>query len=121
MTSKINFKGVDFPINPSKLKLSHSRNTVQITSPFGNSHLQDIGINPTVIYGVGRLVGDDVIEQYDSLKSLIASSNSGVLFIPNMRPIFALFKSLDITRLPSSNMIDFEFVFVEDLSQTEVL
>lgn len=107
------FKGVQWHHNPREMSFECDRRINEHKSPFGKSYIQDTGRNNMKIRGTGELYGTDCIEQFDILLQLFKKGGQGVLAIPKLTPIFAVFESIKIIGEPKPDVLTYSFVFRE--------
>ena len=107
------FKGFDWHHNPREITFECKRKVNEHKSPFGKAYIQDTGRNNMVIKGVGELYGTDCLEQFDALLQLFKKGGQGVLAIPKLTPIYAVFESLKILGEPKPDVLTYSFVFRE--------
>lgn len=111
-TTKLSFKGHSFEINPKTLLFQHSRNLSVYASPFGNTIFQDLGELPMTITCEGVFHGNDVFSQYETIHLLLSHKGTGLLYIPNHKPIYAIFHKLDVTASPTPNLLYYKAEFI---------
>ena len=111
--SKIRFKGYSWEHNPKTLTIEKQRILREQFIPFGKSKQQNMGERSKVVKGTGQLFGEDCFEQYLELLELQSRSGSGILSLPDTKPFYAYFKSLELECEPSPNLITYNFVFVD--------
>ena len=115
--SKIRFKGYSWVHNPKILKISKEQNLREHHIPFGKSALQDLGGKARIISGTGQLIGEDCIDQYNQLVALHSKEGSGILSLPDTKPYYAFFKSIELACDPTPQVVTYNFVFVEDVTR----
>lgn len=112
---KLRFKGYEFSCNPTLLSIKGSRRVIEFLSPLCGSIVQDLGENARVITGEGVFVGRDCLDQYNNLYQHMKLSASGLLHIPEHKPIHAIFESLTVTARPTPNALYYSFRFTESM------
>lgn len=107
------FMGVQWHHNPKEISFECEKDVKEIKVPFGNSYIQNLGRKNMRIRGTGELYGKDCLEQFDSLLMLFRRGGQGVLAIPKITPVFAVFESIKIIGEPKPDMLTYSFVFRE--------
>ena len=107
------FKGFSWHHNPREITFECGRKVNEHKSPFGKAYIQDTGRNNMIVKGVGELYGTDCMEQFNSLLQLFKSGGQGVLAIPKLTPIYAIFESIKILGEPKPDVLTYSFVFRE--------
>ncbi len=115
--SIIRFKGYSWEHNPETLKITKSHRYSESDVAGGSTVLSGFGTRRRTVSGTGQLKGEDCIYQYTRLLKLQAGLDSGVLCLPDMKPFYAFFKSLELTCEPTPELITYSFEFVEDCSK----
>lgn len=115
--SKIRFKGYSWVHNPKTLKVSKEQNMRENFIPYGKSNVQNLGVKSRIISGTGQLFGEDCLIQYQQLVQLQSQEESGILSLPDTKPFYAFFKSIELSCDPTPEVVTYSFVFVEDLSK----
>ena len=115
------FKGFSWHHNPREITFECGRKVNEHKSPFGKAYIQDTGRNNMIVKGVGELYGTDCMEQFNSLLQLFKSGGQGVLAIPKLTPIYAIFESIKILGEPKPDVLTYSFVFREAMeTKTDV-
>lgn len=107
------FKGFSWHHNPREITFECGRKVNEHKSPFGKAYIQDTGRNNMIVKGVGELYGTDCMEQFNRLLQLFKSGGQGVLAIPKLTPIYAIFESIKILGEPKPDVLTYSFVFRE--------
>lgn len=107
------FKGFSWHHNPREITFECGRKVNEHKSPFGKAYIQDTGRKNMIVKGVGELYGTDCMEQFDRLLQLFKSGGQGVLAIPKLTPIYAIFESIKILGEPKPDVLTYSFVFRE--------
>lgn len=107
------FKGVSWHHNPREINFACEKQLNELKSPYGRSVLQNTGRKCMVISGEGELYGEDCMQQFDRLLQLFKSGGSGVLAIPRLSPVYAVFESVKINGVPKPDVLCYSFVFRE--------
>lgn len=111
--TKLRFKGFSFTANPTTLTIKQERNVALHNSPLSTCIVQDLGLKARVITGEGKLFGADVNRQFQRLYEAFSSNGAGILCIPDMKPINAVFVQVSVTAKPTPNLLSYKFQFVE--------
>lgn len=119
MVSKIRYKDFLWEHNPKTLKVTTEQQLCQKIIPNGNAVVQDIGAKSRVVTGTGMLCGSDCLEQYNDLLELQSKKGSGILSLPNTKPFYAFFKSIELACEPTPDLVTYNFQFIEDLSKSK--
>ncbi len=115
------FKGKTFRCNPLSLEIKSVRATSDYKGVEGTQFVGDMGLDCRIIKGEGELEGKDCIEQYASLFSLQSEGGEGVLSLPVMEPVKAVFKSLKALAQVTPDRITYSFEFLETKSKAQPL
>lgn len=113
----IKFKGVQWHHNPREIKFECEKSVNELKSPFSSSYIQNMGRKNMRISGSGELYGSDCMEQFSKLFKLFRQGGTGVLSIPHMPGIYAVFESLKITGEPKPDILCYSFVFREAMEK----
>ena len=114
------FGGVVWHHNPREITFECEKNVNELLSPFESSAIQETGRRNMIIKGEGELYGEDCLEQFARLFELFKKSGQGVLAIPQISPVYAVFESLRIIGQPRPDVLTYSFVFREVMqSQSE--
>lgn len=113
------FKGVEWHHNPREICFECDKSVKELKVPQGTSYIQDMGRKNMIISGTGELYGSDCLEQFDRLLSLFKQDGQGVLAIPKITPIFAVFESLKIKGEPKPDILVYSFVFREVMEKKQ--
>ena len=114
MNSLIRFKGYIFEHNPETLKISSKKNVFSQSVLGGKSVVNETGDNSRVVTGEGCIHGEDCIYKFLKLFKLKEESGSGILSLPDTKPFYAFFESLEFTTNPTPELISYKFTFIED-------
>lgn len=118
--AKIRYKGYSWVHNPKTLKVTKEQILRENQIPFGKSDIQDLGGKSRVISGTGQLCGEDCLIQYQQLLELQSLEGSGILSLPDTKPFYAFFKSIELDCDPTPEVVTYNFVFIEDVSRSRV-
>ena len=87
------FKGVEWHHNPREITFSCEKEINELHAPYGRSYVQNTGRRNMLIKGEGELFGDDCMEQFERLYALFQEGGSGVLAIPKLGAVYAVFEA----------------------------
>lgn len=107
------FKGVEWRHNPGELSFECDKQVNELKTPNGTAYIQNMGRKNMKIRGSGELFGEDCLEQFRSLLDLFKQSGSGILAIPYIKPVCAVFESLKVLGMPKPDILSYSFVFRE--------
>ena len=107
------FKGVEWHHNPREISFECAKQINELHAPYGRSYIQNTGRKNMIIKGEGELCGADCTEQFGRLFELFKSGGSGVLAIPKLGTVHAVFESLKIKGYPKPDVLTYSFVFRE--------
>jgi hypothetical protein len=115
--SKISHKGYTWEHNPATLRITkeHSVSTRQLSG--GDTSVRVFGTKCRVITGSGQLLGEDCLYRFVEMLELQSEKDSGILCLPDMKPMYAFFKSLELSCKPTPDVLTYCFEFVEDCSK----
>ena len=109
------FKGVQWHHNPREIAFVCEK----LHAPFDRSYVQDTGRRNRLIKGEGELYGADCREQFARLYALFESGGSGVLAIPGLCAVHAVFEELRMTGYARPDVLTYRFVFREMMELAE--
>lgn len=112
------FKGVEWHHNPQEITFSCENDVRELISPYNKAYIQNTGRKNMLISGEGELYGDDCTQQFERLFALFKSGGSGVLAIPKLCTVHAVFESLKIKGYPRPDVLKYSFVFREVMEKT---
>ena len=113
------FKGFEWRHNPQEITFSCEKDVRELISPYKKAYIQNTGRKNMVIRGEGELYGGDCTEQFNQLFELFKSGGSGVLAIPKLCTVHAVFESLKIKGYPKPDVLRYSFVFREVMEKTD--
>ena len=113
------FKGVEWHHNPREITFSCAQSVSERKSPFGKAYIQNTGRKNMVIEGEGELFGADCDEQFRRLLRLFQSGGSGVLAIPKLGIMHAVFEKLSVKGYPKPDVLRYRFVFREVMEREQ--
>ncbi len=118
----MSYKNFIFPVNPSVIRIVHSRTVSQQKIPFAQSKVSDLGEKARIISGEGEFFGPGCLDTFTRLQIVFHSQGGGMLYLPSQKPVFALFESLELIGEDVGNIIKYSFRFVESFDkQTDEL
>ena len=107
------FKGVEWHHNPREITFTFDKTVTETPSPFGKAAVQNLGRKNRLIQGEGELYGADCTRQFRRLLELFKSGGSGVLAIPKLGTVHAVFERLTLKGMPKSDVLTYGFLFRE--------
>ena len=113
------FKGVSWRHNPREITFTCEKAVHETLAPFQKAYIQNTGRKNMVIRGEGELYGADCTEQFAALFALYRSGGSGVLAIPKLCTMYAVFESLKIKGYPKPDVLSYSFVFREVMERAQ--
>lgn len=111
---RISYKDFSFLVNPSSLRLHHTKSISTKPLPFGGSRAKQISTNSTIVSGEGAFVGDNARKCIRHLCRLFNEGDSGYLFLPDSTPIKAIFSKLDVKYSGCDDRVEYTFEFVQE-------
>lgn len=117
---KFRFKGYEFRYYPARFQIQDSRNLKVFLNPFGTPMIQDLGFFPQIITGQGTLTGEQMLKEFNTLQKLFLESSSGLLYLPNEKPIDCYFSELSIVGEAGPRMLHYQFTFTEDCEKSRM-
>lgn len=114
---KMSYKDFVFPVNPSLIRILHTRKINQHKIPFGSNVVSDMGKNCRVISGEGEFYGKNCIETFSELRRIFESGGGGMLYIPGEKSMYAFFASLDAVVEDIEDVIRYSFEFIESFEK----
>ena len=117
--SYMRFRDFVWRTNPTEISFSTENNVREIQLLYGGCVLQNLGRQPKVISGRGYFSGENAMSDFSALESLFEDGASGMLLISGMAPCRAVFRRLKMLGCPADNVINYEFTFVEDITEYE--
>lgn len=107
------FKDYEWRYNPEEISFKCEKNMKELCSPKSTAYIQDLGRKNKIISGKGQLCGEDCLEQFEKLWEVFEQGGVGVLALPYIKPVYAVFEELVLLSEPVDNMITYRFVFRE--------
>lgn len=121
MNSMLRFKGYTFEHNPETIRITSEKNLSRQSVLNSKSAVRETGDNSRVITGEGKFYGENCIYQFMKLFKLKEESGSGILSLPDIKPFYAFFQTLEFSADPTPELISYRFVFREDSSRPNSL
>lgn len=116
---KMSFKDYIFSVNPSVIRIVHKHSTAVNQIPYGLKDIRDLGDEGRIISGEGEFFGNHCAEQFDKLKTVFAQGGGGMLYIPSQKPLYAIFKRLELIGEDIADVIKYGFEFEESFDNIE--
>lgn len=113
------YKGVTFSCNPLSIRIKSEIKKASATVPFEGERVKAMGRKCRVITGKGELCGEDCLQQYARLYSLLTEGGAGVLSLPTAPPMYAFFTELSALADTAPDKIEYSFEFIESDSFCE--
>ena len=107
------FKGVTWRHNPRELTFESEKQINELHAPYAGCTVQDTGRRGMTVKGEGELFGDDCMEQFERLYALFQEGGSGVLAIPKLGAVYAVFEELKLKGVPKPDVLTYSFTFRE--------
>lgn len=112
-SGKMSFRDFLFPVNPSEIRVTHSRHVTRKRVPFGEDIVGETGTGGRVISGEGELFGLRAPEEFAALKAVFEQKGAGMLYVPSQKPMAAYFEELELVGQDVEGVIRYRFRFVE--------
>lgn len=112
--STMRYKGFTWPHNPRVYSISFERKAALRKIPFGNYHIQDLGLTRRVMRGEGEFVGEDAYQQFKKLATVFYDNGPGTLIHPLWDTSSAWFMELSLEQEPRPDYVKYRFAFWED-------
>lgn len=112
--STMRYKGFTWPHNPRVYSISFERKAALRKIPFGNYHIQDLGLTRRVMRGEGEFVGEDAYQQFKKLATVFYDNGPGTLIHPLWDTSSAWFMELKLEQEPRPDYVKYGFTFWED-------
>lgn len=112
--STMRYKGFIWPHNPRVYSISFERKAALRKIPFGNYHIQDLGLTRRVMRGEGEFVGEDAYQQFKKLATVFYDNGPGTLIHPLWDTSSAWFMELSLEQEPRPDYVKYRFAFWED-------
>lgn len=117
--SSMRFKDFIWPINPSEISFSTKNTVKELKLLYGGCLLQNLGRQPKVIKGKGAFTGKNAFFWFGELEKLLNDRTSGILLISGVAPCSAMLSRLAMLGQPSSDTVEYEFTFIEDIGDVK--
>lgn len=109
------FNGVQWHHNPREITFECDSEVSELKALYGTSYIQNLGRRNMKISGEGELYGEDCTEQFERIFELFKRGGAGVLAIPGLTPVYAVFETLKIVGEPKPDVLTYSFVFREKM------
>lgn len=107
------FKTYEWKYNPEEISFECEKNIRELESPNSTAYVQNLGRKNRLIKGKGQLCGEDCHEQFARLWQIFEEGGVGVLALPFVKPVYAVFERLAVIGEPVPDMLTYSFVFRE--------
>lgn len=107
------FKGVEWHHNPREIAFVCEKRVNELHAPYGAAYVQNTGRRNMIIRGEGELYGTDCAQQFERLYALFQSGGCGVLAIPELGALYAVFEEIKLLGTPKEDVLSYGFVFRE--------
>lgn len=114
MTGTMSYKGFSWPNNPQSITYRIAEKESTALLPGGHSRVARIAEQPRVVEGKGFFYGSQAHAYMNRLEQIFLDQASGILFLPNRRPMYARFTELTVLEQVKKDMVGYTFVFTED-------
>ena len=111
------FKNYEWRYNPEEISFECEKNIQELNSPKNTAYIQNLGRKNRLIKGKGQLCGEDCHEQFANLWKVFEEGGVGVLALPFIKPVYAVFEKLTVIGEPVPDMLTYSFVFREVLEK----
>lgn len=111
---KMRFKDYIFPSNPQSIKITTQSKTAQSGIYGGQSTVQSVCVNPTIISGSGIFAGEGAQEECRRLSHMLKINTSGEFHCPNAQPIKAYLTEFSYSAAADRGALAYSFEFTED-------
>ena len=117
----MSFGSYVWPYNPTAIKAEYARGTAQFFFPGGTAAVQETGTAPRKVTGSGQFTGSGCLAEFGRLSKVFSAGGCGTLIIPGTEPFPAVFVSLSMKGVPRPDCVEYEFVFLEDVSSSDTV
>ncbi len=112
---KLRYKSHTLSYNPERLAISNKKRLARAHAPYMGELVHDLGPRAVEVRGEGELFGSGAMLQYHRLYGLYAEGGTGLLFLPEHRPFYAIFASFTGIGEAGRRGFRYAFEFVEDI------
>ncbi len=112
-SGKMSFRDFIFPVNPSVIRISHSRHVTRTRKPFGEDIIAETGTGGRVVTGEGEFFGAEAASDFQRLRAVFDQGGTGSLYVPSQSPMAAFFESLELVGKDEEGVIHYTFRFAE--------
>ena len=113
------YKDYIWPHNPRTYSIAYQRVMGNHKVPFGQYHLQDLGLTRRVMKGEGEFVGEGAYREFGKLATVFYDSGPGVLIHPAWQTANAYFVELSLAQEPRKDYVRYTFTFWESFDGYE--
>ena len=99
------FKNYEWRYNPEEISFECEKNIQELNSPKNTAYIQNLGRKNRLIKGKGQLCGEDCHEQFANLWKVFEEGGVGVLALPFIKPVYAVFEKLTVIGEPVPDML----------------
>lgn len=107
------FCGLALSHNPHTLAITDSGNLREMVSPCCEPDSEGLGLKLRAVSGEGEFFGEDCMEQYRRLETLLREQRCGKLMLPQRQPMYAYLRELSLTAEPLDQVVKYRFRFVQ--------
>ena len=111
--AQMRFAGFTWFHNPKEIRIIDEKSVGQHLSPDCRCSSRSFGRKCRVIYGTGELYGEDCLKQYRKLYELYCQNKPGILSIPQLPPLYAVFEELVFEEGTVPDVVTYKFKFRE--------
>ncbi len=117
MRGTMSYQGFVWPNNPKEITYSVAEQTATALFPGGANAVDATARRPRVIQGHGSFYGPRAQVAMNELEQIFLNGRSGVLLLPNRRPLNAWMTELTVEEQVKPDQVSYRFVFTEDSNQ----
>ena len=112
--SPMRYKDYIWPHNPKVYGISFERKVAVKKIPFGNYHMQDMGLSYRVLKGEGEFAGRGAYTEFKKLATIFYRGEPGILIHPVWQASSAYLVKLSLLQEPKEDYVKYSFEFWED-------